>query len=270
VLGGGEERRPGYDEEIDDWDDSNAVQKTRFTKHQIRVLVVALKIDATEWSYGIRPDATMALVATLCRLSWPRPPADLVGMFGYCGSCLSRVVNDACQHLIKQHQERTLWHPRFQQYKVLRAYARAMINCGCPGRIWGFIDVPFTSFSRPVSRQHMFYSGHKRLHGMVFQAITTPDGLISSVFGPFIRGINDWGMFNASRVPHRLHRMIPVSNKMLYLYGDPAYHCSYGLICPFGPRKQLSRRKRRFNKELSAHRIAVLTSSRSLVRVLKI
>jgi hypothetical protein len=72
VLGGGEERRPGYDEEIDDWDDSNAVQKTRFTKHQIRVLVVALKIDATEWSYGIRPDATFgpgchlmqALVAT--------------------------------------------------------------------------------------------------------------------------------------------------------------------------------------------------------------
>jgi hypothetical protein len=49
---------------LDDWDDSNAVQKTCFTKHQIRVLVEALKIDATEWSCGIRPDATMALVAT--------------------------------------------------------------------------------------------------------------------------------------------------------------------------------------------------------------
>jgi hypothetical protein len=67
---------------LDDWDDSNAVQKTRFTKHQIRVLVVALKIDATEWSYGIMPDATIALIATLCRLSWPRPLADLVDMFG--------------------------------------------------------------------------------------------------------------------------------------------------------------------------------------------
>jgi hypothetical protein len=98
----------------------------------------------------------------------------------------------------------------------------------------------------------MFYSGHKRLHGMVFQAITTPDGLTSSLFGPFIGRTNDWGMFNASEIPYRLHRMMPASNKMLYLYSDPASHCSYSVICPFGPRKQLSRRKRRFNKELSA------------------
>jgi hypothetical protein len=103
----------------------------------------------------------------------------------------------------------------------------------------------------------MFYSGHERLHRMVFQAITTPDGLISSLFGPFTSRTNDLGMFNASRVPHRLHRMMPASNKMLYLDGDPAYHYSYGVICSFGLRKQLSRRKRRFNKELSAHRIAV-------------
>jgi hypothetical protein len=132
-----------------------------------------------------------------------------------------------------------------------------MVNCGCPGRIWGFIDGHFRPFSRPASREHMFYSGHKRLHGMVFQAITTPDGLTSSLFSPFIGRTNDWGMFNASRIPYRLHRMMPASNKMLYLYSDPASHCSYGVVCPFGPRKQLSRRKRRFNKELSAHRITV-------------
>jgi hypothetical protein len=93
---------------LDDWDDSNTVQRTRFTKHQIRVLVVALKIDAIEWSCGIRPDTIIALLATLCRLLWPRPLADLADTFGYCSSYPSRVVNDVCQHLIEQHQDRLL------------------------------------------------------------------------------------------------------------------------------------------------------------------
>lgn len=44
---------------------------------------------------------------------------------------------------------------------------------------------------------------------------------------------------------------------MLYLYGDPAYHLSHGIISPFGPRKQISKCKRDFNKTLSRHRISV-------------
>jgi hypothetical protein len=246
---------------LDDWDDTNALQKTRFTKHQLRVLVIALKIEATEWSHRIKPDATMALVVTLMRLSRPRHLADLCDAFGYSGSYLSRVINDVCQHLIEQHHERLQWHPRLRQYKHLRALARrvAATKPRCGGRIWGFIDGHFTPFSRPESNQHMFYSGHKKLHGMVFQAITTPDGLISSLFGPFVGRTNDWGMYNASRVPRRLHRMMPADGPrpMLYLYGDPAYHLSHGVMSPFGPRKQISSRKRRFNKTLSRHRISV-------------
>jgi hypothetical protein len=54
---------------LDDWDETLAVDKTRFTKHQIRVLAIALKIDAVKWSHGIQPEPTMALVVTLMRLS---------------------------------------------------------------------------------------------------------------------------------------------------------------------------------------------------------
>jgi hypothetical protein len=58
---------------------------------------------------------------------------------------------------------------------------------------------------------------------MVFQAITTPDSLVSSLFGPFIGRSNDWGVYKDSRVAPRLHRMMPVGSnrQMLYLYGDP-------------------------------------------------
>jgi hypothetical protein len=115
----------------------------------------------------------------------------------------------------------------------------------------------------------MFYSGHNKLHGMVFQAITTPDGLVSSLFGPFISRSNDWGVYKDSRVAHRLHRMMPAggNRQMLYLYGDPAYHLSHGVISPYGPRKQISQRKRRFNKDLSSHRIAVEHSFGQIFRL---
>jgi hypothetical protein len=87
---------------------------------------------------------------------------------------------------------------------------------------------------------------------MVFQAITTPDGLVSSLFGPFISRSNNWGMYKDSRVAHRVHRMMPAGSnrQMLYLYGDSAYHLSHGVISLSGPRKQISQRKRRFNKDV--------------------
>jgi hypothetical protein len=94
---------------------------------------------------------------------------------------------------------------------------------------------------------------------MVFQAITTPDGLVSSLFGPFISRSDNWGMYKDSRVAHRVHRMMPAGSnrQMLYLYGDSAYHLSHGVISLSGPRKQISQRKRRFNKDVSSHWIAV-------------
>jgi hypothetical protein len=47
---------------LDDWDETLVVYKTRFTKHQIRVLAVALKTDAMKWSYGIQPEPIMAKI----------------------------------------------------------------------------------------------------------------------------------------------------------------------------------------------------------------
>jgi hypothetical protein len=164
-----------------------------------------------------------------------------------------------CQHLIEQYHGLLQWYPWLRRYKVIRACIRAVVNKGCPSRIYGFIDGHFSPFSRPMSRQHMFYSGHKKPHGMVYQAITTPDSLVSSLFGPSISRSNDWGMYKDSRVAYRLHRIMPTGSnrQLLYLYGNPAYYLSHGVISPYGPRKQISQHKRRFNKDLSSHRIAV-------------
>jgi hypothetical protein len=235
----------------------------RFTKHQIRVLVVALGIAAVEWSGGNRPDPTMAFVATCCRFSQPRVLCDLADSFGYSPSYLSRVTTDVCLHLVAVHGERLRWHPRLRQYTVLRSFARALASKRCPSRIWGFIDGHFVPFSRPKKNQRWYYSGYKKVYRMNWQVIVTPDGLMNSVIGPFEGKANDWGMYSSTRISRRLERMMgsserprACSRRMLYLYGDSAYNLTTGIVGPFGP-GIVSQCKSDFNTSLSAYRISV-------------
>ena len=51
-------------------------------------------------------------------------------------------------------------------------------------RIWGFIDGTLRKTCRPSRFQRLAYSGHKRCHGIKFQSIVTPDGLIALLYGP--------------------------------------------------------------------------------------
>jgi hypothetical protein len=50
--------------------------------------------------------------------------------------------------------------------------------------MWGFIDDTLRNVCRPTRFQRAAYSGHKHTHGIKFQSIVTPDGLIVCLFGP--------------------------------------------------------------------------------------
>jgi hypothetical protein len=45
---------------------------------------------------------------------------------------------------------------------------------------------------RPVENQRLYYIGYKRLHAVKYQSILTPDGLISSLAGPYLGKEVDW------------------------------------------------------------------------------
>lgn len=90
----------------------------------------------------------------------------------------------------------------------------------------------------------------------------TPDGIVYYLEGPFEGKKNDWSIWQESRVIVRLRRMMAPPRECLYLYGDPAYHCSFGVCAPFmtttaGGRHNLTADEQRFNKHLSAVRISV-------------
>ena len=129
-----------------------------------------------------------------------------------------------------------------------------------PALIWGFVDGSFRGFYRSEDNQQMHYSEHKDYHGYHFQGVVTPDGMVSSLFGPDWGRVNDWQLFEISGVQNQIRSIFQQEpgRKKLYLYGDdPAYNDGYGIFCPYteatGPRHK-------FNKDMSSARIAVENS----------
>ena len=137
----------------------------------------------------------------------------------------------------------------------------AIHNFGGGSCFWGFIDGTLNATCRPVLDQEQFYSGHKRKHGYKFQSIVTPDGLVSSLMGPFIGRRGDWKMVEISGLVEKL-RAVNGGRRpahALYLYGDPAYCTVYGIMGPYKNylgRPQTSAQEK-FNKAMSRLRIEV-------------
>lgn len=126
---------------------------------------------------------------------------------------------------------------------------------------WGFIDGTLNATCRPVVDQRQFYSGHTRKHGYKFQSIVTPDGLVSSLMGPFIGRRGNWKMVELSGLEARL-RAVNAGRPpamALYLYGDPAYSIIYGIMGPYRnyPNRPRTPAYDQFNKAMSRLRIEV-------------
>ncbi|RPA90377.1 hypothetical protein L873DRAFT_441811 [Choiromyces venosus 120613-1] len=85
---------------------------------------------------------------------------------------------------------------------------------------------------RPVEFQRRYHSGYKKYHSYKFQVVMTPDGLLSSLTGPWPGQKGDWGMYLELGLERHLQEVNEGGDaeNSLYLYGDPAYALSYGII----------------------------------------
>jgi len=114
----------------------------------------------------------------------------------------------------------SLFYHRFPIYAE-RIRAKAQV-AGI--EVWGFIDGTVRKTCRPVRFQKQAYSGHKRCHGIKFQSVTTPDGLIACLFGPISGNRHDSYMLSESGLQDQLRTLMPEDSELYWsLYGDPAY-----------------------------------------------
>jgi hypothetical protein len=101
------------------------------------------------------------------------------------------------------------------------------------------------------------YSRHKRAHGVKFQAVATPDGLIALLFGPINGSRHDSFMLSCSNLLNQLESLMPLEDGTLYcLYGDPAYPINDYIFGGYrNPRR--GSEEEEFNKTMSAVRVCV-------------
>ena len=79
---------------------------------------------------------------------------------------------------------------------LLKNYTEAVFNKGAALRNWfGFVDGTVRPIPRPDENQRVVYNGHKRVHGLKFQSVVIPNGLIAHLYGPvgeLLLCLSDW------------------------------------------------------------------------------
>jgi hypothetical protein len=126
---------------------------------------------------------------------------------------------------------------------------------GAMTHVWGFIDGTLRRICRPTYDQRVAYSGHKRCHGVKFQSVVTPDGLIALLYGGMEGSRHDSTMLAESKLLNTLQALMPGDNGLpIYkLYGDPAYSISL-YLCKAFPNAAPGSNEAQWNKAMSSVR----------------
>ena len=127
------------------------------------------------------------------------------------------------------------------------------------------IDGTLKATCRPSNNRRIIYNGKERQHGLKYQRITTPDGLILHLTGPFEGARHDAFTYIESRVEQQLRDKTADIRTIYRIYGDPAYSLSNFLISPF--QKSSDREEILFNEIMASVRIAVAWSFGKVVQL---
>ena len=95
-----------------------------------------------------------------------------------------------------------------------------------------------------------------RIHGLKFQSISTPDGIIQLLTGPFPGRRHDAFLYLESGTERQLRDLQVFFNRQIIIYGDSAYPRSSVLAKPFA-RTNASADELKVNLLMSRARISV-------------
>lgn len=223
---------------IQDYNDSNCVAYFRFRKTDLQFLANLLWPRISVHLIGNRQSVVCknrysipyetGLLILLFRLSRPnRIRPEMERFFNMRKSKLSAII-DTFTNALYETALPYLNNPAIfeRRWGILAEMVRQKSNNAVTG-VWGFIDGTLRETCRPSRFQRLAYSGHKRYHGIKFQSVVTPDGLIAMLYGPIAGSRHDSFLLGQSELLPQLRQCIPINPNnnlpMYQLYGDPAY-----------------------------------------------
>ena len=173
--------------DLNDMDDSECLAEFRFHKNDVPVLLEALQLPQSFTCHqGTICDGIEALCITLRRFAYPCRYSDLIPRFGRSVPELSMISNLVMNTIYEEHHHRlTQWNNTLLHSPLLESYARAIDLKGSPlPNCFGFIDGTVRPICRPEQNQRIVYNGHKRVHGLKYQSVVLPNGMIANMYGP--------------------------------------------------------------------------------------
>ena len=148
------------------------------------------------------------------------------------------------------------WNQPMLAPQQLQLYADAIHDNGTPlDSCFGFVDATVYQIARPKKNQQV-YIEHKSVHGLKFQNIALPNGMIGNLAGPYKGRRHDSFMLAESGLLSQLQQHAWFGNRPLSIYGDSAYPLSINLEAPFRS-AHLTDEQKRYNKAMSSVRVSV-------------
>ena len=131
-------------------------------------------------------DGVEAFCITLRRFAYPCRYSDLIPRFGRPVPKLSMISNLVMETIYQEHNHRlTQWDNTLLNPPLLESYVRATDSKGSPlPNCFGFIDGTVRPICRPEQNQRVVYNGHKRVHGLKYQSVVLPNGMVANMYGP--------------------------------------------------------------------------------------
>ncbi len=242
--------------DIDNFSNAQYRGLFRFDKDDLVNLSQLLALpDRYEAQNGLVWEPLEGTCLLLRRLCYPGCLFDLAPYFGWSVPDCSLIFNNMLADVT--HRFAHLLNDISQPWMDHELYTEKVADKGAPVRnIWGFIDGTLQHVCRPGADQREFFSGHKRKHGLKFQHIMLPNGIVCHSYGPFPGRRHDALLYGVSGVDAQLSQIRSRNGEQLAIYGDQAYPLHPWLLTPY-PCDNLSVQQQHFNTSMSPLRTAV-------------
>jgi hypothetical protein len=213
------------------------VHEFRFTHAQFNRVVLALLLAGVPSVIRTQARDSCPLyeaLAMLCmKYSWPTRLGSMVTMFGCSTSRISRIVGQLRRHIFNIFSASMRMPLQLEQDDLFRFSAAVELRCGQPN-IFGFIDGTVRPISKPSFLQGACYNGKDRVHSLKWQGLTTPDGMLRQLCGPYPGSRHDMHLLHKSELLSYINSLPRAPDGGMYsVYADQGYAACAGIETPF-------------------------------------
>jgi hypothetical protein len=223
---------------IDRVDDEECERRFRFDKAELVMLVTQLEVPSPLVTTNrLSCSALEALCLFLERMAFPGRLAIIGEQYGRTEDKAFRIFNAVLDPMSNRWGHLLQINPNNVTDEQLKRLAEAVTAKGAPVmHCFGFLDGTLRGIARPSQNQGAAYNGHKRKHGLKYQALTAPNGMIADMWGPMAGARHDASMLRQSELLDRL-RALPTDSSTsppscYFVYSDPAYPKSDVILPP--------------------------------------